>query len=65
LAVSVGGLPAEVQPEAVSEGAVREGRRLALGPNGFAFLRDEGGAARVSYRRRVIRDVIPAKAGSR
>jgi alpha-glucosidase len=65
LAVTVNGLPVEVEPEAVSERAVRDGRRLTLGPNGFAFLRDEGGAARVSYRRRVIRDVIPAKAGSR
>jgi alpha-glucosidase len=61
LVVTVNGLPAEVQPEAVSERAVRDGRRLTLGPNGFAFLRDDTGTARVSYRAR--QDVIPARAG--
>jgi alpha-glucosidase len=59
--VTVSGLPPEVEPEPVSERAAREGRRLTLGPNGFAFLRDEGGTARLSYRGR--QDAVPAKAG--
>jgi hypothetical protein len=52
LTVSVSGLVGDVQPAGVSERAALKGRRLTLGPNGFAFLRDEGGAAKVGYRRR-------------
>jgi alpha-glucosidase len=52
LTVSVSGLTAGAEPEEVSARAVLKGRRLTLGPNGFAFLRDESGAATVGYRRR-------------
>jgi alpha-glucosidase len=60
LTVSVSGLAAGVQPEGVSERAALKGRRLTLGPNGFAFLRDEGGVAKVGYRRRAGQKASPA-----
>jgi alpha-glucosidase len=52
LTVTAGDLAADAQPAGVSERAVLKGRRLTLGPNGFAFIPDAGGMGRVSFRAR-------------
>ena len=52
LTVTVADLAPEAQPEGVSGRAVLKGRRLTLGPNGFAFIADASGTGRVSFRAR-------------
>jgi alpha-glucosidase len=52
LTVTVADLAPEGQPEGVSGRAVLKGRRLTLGPNGFAFIADASGTGRVSFRAR-------------
>jgi alpha-glucosidase len=49
---TIGDLGADVQPAGLSERAGLKGRRLTLGPNGFAFIPDAAGAARVGFRAR-------------
>ncbi len=54
--VTVVGLADAVAPEAVSERASRKGRRLTLGPNGFAFIPEAAGAeSKVTFRRPAIK----------
>jgi alpha-glucosidase len=48
---TIEGLPEGATPEAVSERAVLKGRRLTLGPNGFAFFAEGETPAVVRFRR--------------
>jgi alpha-glucosidase len=50
--VTVEGLPEGAAPEALSERATLEGKRLTLGPNGFAFIVEGEAPAVVRFRGR-------------
>jgi alpha-glucosidase len=50
LTLAVAGLAPDAAPDPISERAVLEGRRLTLGPNGFAFIPD-GGQGTIRYTR--------------
>jgi alpha-glucosidase len=50
LTLTVAGLAPDAAPDPISERAVLEGRRLTLGPNGFAFIPD-GGQGTIRYTR--------------
>jgi alpha-glucosidase len=53
---TIAGLADGIEPEAVSERASLKGRKLTLGPNGFAFIAEPTGVeSRVTFTRRSLK----------